>query len=253
LECLFDQQAAEARAIDEQIAFDRDAVLHRDRGDMARPAVERDIRDLAFAPHHAVPFRIGTQEARVAGRVDMIGVVGGGQIVAAIVLGPGELAEIGGHGFEAESLDRSLVPALAQAVPDVLEGNPADFIAIAAEGVDVALADVAPVHELDAELERALRRGEHLPLVDIQQVVEFEERRDCRFAYAHGPDLLGFHERDVDCMAGLQPRQRGSGHPARGSTPNDNDFSYTHPSSLPVLPSCCQTVTPNCERSYEVL
>ena len=47
LQRLLDQQAAEARAIDEEIGLDLPAALERDRGDVAI-LVHADIDDLAF-------------------------------------------------------------------------------------------------------------------------------------------------------------------------------------------------------------
>jgi hypothetical protein len=57
-----------------------------------------------------------------------------------------------------------------------------------AEGVDIALAQPAPVDEFDAKLERAHRFGNELVLVDMERAVEVEQRgwllrppRRCRF------------------------------------------------------------------------
>ena len=56
LELLLDQQAAEAGAVDEQVAGDARAVGEQDRGDVAVLLVALDRDDLAFLPHHAARF-----------------------------------------------------------------------------------------------------------------------------------------------------------------------------------------------------
>ena len=68
-----------------------------------------------------------------------------------------------------------------------------------AERMEIALADPAPVHELDAELERRLGRADELVLVDPEHAVEGDQRRDRRLADADRADLLGFDQGDRWC------------------------------------------------------
>src|SRR5690606_33265451 len=61
-----------------------------------------------------------------------------------------------------------------------------------AEGMEVAIALAAPVHELDAEVDGALGPAEELVLVEIEHRVEIEGRRDGRLAAADRADGVGF-------------------------------------------------------------
>ena len=87
-----------------------------------------------------------------------------------------------------------------------MEGDAVDLIAIGAEGMDIAVAQFAPIDELDAELETALHRGQHFALVNFKQAIEVEKRRDSRFANPDRADFLGFDQGDRDVPAGAKPR-----------------------------------------------
>ena len=80
------------------------------------------------------------------------------------------------------------------AQPEVVERQSVQVGAELAETVDVAVADGAPVHELDAELERAARGAQELVLVDAQDAIEGDDVRDRRLADTDDADLVGFHE-----------------------------------------------------------
>ena len=58
-----------------------------------------------------------------------------------------------------------------------------------AEGMHVALADARPVAEFDAQLVTSLRGAQEIVFVDAQHLVEDPDRRNGRFADAHGADL----------------------------------------------------------------
>ena len=57
-----------------------------------------------------------------------------------------------------------------------------------AEWVDIAIADIPPILELDAKLEGALDRGEHFGLFDTQQIIEAHERGNRCLANADRPE-----------------------------------------------------------------
>lgn len=104
MQCLFDQQAAETRAIDKQVACELASVIKRDAGDETALPVQCDVGDLALLPHDTAAFRETAQEGGVAPRVQVIGVVDWRQVVPLEILGARELAELGGHRLEVEDL-----------------------------------------------------------------------------------------------------------------------------------------------------
>ena len=98
------------------------------------------------------------------------------------------------RGLELEAIV-AVVPGefpLAALQPEVLEAGRPVILARHAEGMDVVLAGRAPVLEADAELEGALGRGHELLLVDLEQAMEGDQRRNRRLADAHRADLVGF-------------------------------------------------------------
>ena len=74
LKLLLDQQAAEARAVDEQVARNPRAVGEHDRVDVAAFAVALDRDDPAFLADDAALLGKTAQELRVEARVEMEGV-----------------------------------------------------------------------------------------------------------------------------------------------------------------------------------
>ena len=112
-----------------------------------------------------------------------------------------------------------------QLEPVLVERQRAIVVADGAEAVDVAVADAAPVDELDAELERAAHGAHELHLVDLQRVVEGAQMRHGRFAHADRADVLGFHQPDRTPGNSQRARQRGRGHPAGGAAAHDDDVA----------------------------
>lgn len=117
---------------------------------MSAGSVQSDIGDAAFTADAAACLGIAAQESGIAARIDVIGVVHRRQVVALVILFARKFAEIGGHGLEVEDLDRAPVALLAQAVPNMVERHPVHLVAVSAEGVDVVVAQLAPVPELNA-------------------------------------------------------------------------------------------------------
>src|SRR5690606_15712197 len=197
LERLFDEQAAKARAIDEQIAFDARAVFHDERGHVAGFAVLLDARDLAFDALDALRFILAAQELGIQTGVEME------RIVHRYFFVELELAGLGRLVLETVLAELAAEPQGFRHQPHVVKAahprGPADV----AEGVDVAIAEARPILELDAELERRLRRANELELVEAEQRMEAANRGDRRFADADGADVLGLDERNVDDRAQL--------------------------------------------------
>ncbi len=74
LQCAFDQQAAHAAAIDEEVAFERFTTVRMQRGDEARLRMLIDRIDDAFVTAHALGFGAGAEVAGVQARVEMVGI-----------------------------------------------------------------------------------------------------------------------------------------------------------------------------------
>src|SRR5690606_357636 len=107
--------------------------------------------------------------------------------------------------------------------PEVLEPARPAILTRPPEGMNVVLADVAPVLERDAELERALDGHHEIPLVDLQELMQREVGRDRGLADAHGADLVRLDQGDVEGSA-EEPPERGRGHPPGGTAPGDDDL-----------------------------
>ena len=87
-----------------------------------------------------------------------------------------------------------------------MEAQPVDILAELAERVEIAVADGAPVFELDAQLERAAGGGDECILVDAQHPVERLDRRDRRLSDPDGADFLAFDQADARAVARQEPR-----------------------------------------------
>ena len=62
--------------------------------------------------------------------------------------------------------------------------------------------------------------------IDLAQLVELDERRNRRLAYANRADLIGFDEADIEDLAHRLRQQRRS-HPAGGAASGDYDSPET--------------------------
>jgi hypothetical protein len=103
----------------------------------------------------------------------------------------------------------------------MVEAHAADRRAIGAERVDVAVARLAPVAELDAQLVGRLGLAHEIGLVEAQGGVEMSDVRHGRLADADGADLGRFHQADGDRQAGELGGQGRGRHPAGGAAADD--------------------------------
>ena len=110
------------------------------------------------------------------------------------------------------------------AQPEMMERQSVQVGAELAETVRVAVADRAPVHELDAELERAARGAQELILVDAQNAIEGDDVRNRRLADTDDADLVRFHETNR-ARAPEVVRKCCGRHPAGGATADDDDVT----------------------------
>lgn len=227
LQRLFDQQATETGAVDEQVAGDLLPALEHHGFDEAVFAALQGVGDLPFDALHATPLRQLTQVARVQPRVEVIGIgdVRQWRIRRDVARAGHELPQRRGQGRQRVLADGPRAARVEELEPELVERQRPDALADPAEAVDVGVADPAPVVELDAELEGALGAGDEIELVDAQQAsVELLHVRDAGLAHADDPDLLGFDQAD-GCLPAQVGGQRGRRHPARAASAHDDDGS----------------------------
>jgi hypothetical protein len=101
--------------------------------------------------------------------------------------------------------------------------------------MDVALADPAPVDELDAELEGGIGRRHERRLVDAERLVERAQMRQRRLADADDADLLRFDQLDA-AAPGHALHQRRRGHPAGGAAAEHDDAGKGRACHAPLSP-----------------
>ena len=172
--------------------------------------------DLALHSPHAEVLAEPPQHARIQPGIEMIGVIGFALAVHA------EPAGLRHRGLDAELAVICVLAPLETPQPVVVELRRPGFDAWRPERVEIAVAEIRPVDELDAELERAVHGAHELGLVELEQQVEIFDVRYRGLADADGADRLGFDQLDADLFAkGLG--QRGRCHPAGGAATNDHD------------------------------
>src|SRR5688572_2889837 len=195
-----DEQPAKPGAIDEQVALEQLTGIELDGFDETRGLTHLHIDDLSFDAFDAKPFGELAQEFRVQAGIDVE------RIVHAAARQVREAALEGGAQLEAVVAVVARQSALAALEPEMLEACGPMILARDAEGMNVVLAQifrrrVAPVLELDTQLERGLRRGHEFLLVDLEQAVEGDQGGNRRLADTHGTDLVGLDQLDVEHLA----------------------------------------------------
>jgi len=194
---LFDDQPAKARTVDEQVGGKRFPAFKHDRIDIAIIGPQIDIDDLAFLPHDAAFFGIGSQETRIQTGVELIGVRNmPDRRIACVCAGRHELVFKRGRGVDREIGKIRRFTLQLHLQPILMAAQPAQILPDDPEPVDIARPDLVPVVELNAQLECALRQAHELHFIEAKQFIEFLDRRDRCLPHADGSDIFGFHQLD---------------------------------------------------------
>ena len=82
-----------------------------------------------------------------------------------------------------------------------MEGAERKVFTDIAKGVHVAVAVLAPVFKLDAELDAAVGCFEKISLIETQGVVEIDNGGNRRLTDADNADVVGFNKRDRNDFA----------------------------------------------------
>ena len=108
------------------------------------------------------------------------------------------------------------------------------------KGVHVAVAQPRPVDKLDSQLEGGVGLPDEIGLVDTEEFVEQQDRRDRGLADAHRADRVGLDQGGLVILRPGDLRQGGGSHPAGGAAPDDDDIAD-------ALGHRRQAPAPNCE------
>ena len=227
---LVDQVPAEARAVDEEVPGDGAVLLRIERRDESSlVALHADhVVDEAFDAATQPDF---AQVAAEQHGVAVIGVVEQPFVLFALggLRRPQLVGDEGRRTGQVAVIQIDLVVG-REARPDVDEPHAIDLgyrfermIVVMAPGLRGIL---APIHELDAVLERGVSPDHELPLVDLEKAQRAFEIVERGFADADDPDVLGLHERHAGVRhlhAREQPLDVAGAHPTGRSAAHDHD------------------------------
>ncbi len=216
-QCLFDQQAAETGAVDEQVAFNALARFERDGRNEAAFGILVDRGDLALDALDTEGFTKPAQVRAVQRRVEVVGVRQG------TVLSGLELARLGRQHFQ------TIVRKLATEAhrlgmqPEVMERRHPWRFADRAEGMEIVVTQPRPVVERNAKLDARLAAAHEVALVDAQVAVEGANGRYRGFAHADDADLGRLDQGDIE-QRPQQLAQCGGDAPSRRAAAGDDDL-----------------------------
>ena len=227
LQRLFNQQTTESRAVDEEVPFDGLSILQRDRFHKTGLRVQGSIFNQPFDPLDAT--RLGTcpQILAVLNRIEVVGVIYRWQVRPRIGIGFGKFAVLCRQGFNVKKVERTGITLFPELVPDLVKRYAINFVAIIAKWVKIAVTLLGPVDKLDSQLEGAAHCGQHVGLINTDQLVESQERRDGRLAHADDSNILGLHQRDIGQAVFGKLAKRRCRHPAGSASPYDYDIPDT--------------------------
>lgn len=192
LQGIAEEERAEAGAIDEQIGLDLPAVCKNDSIDVTALAIKADIDDASLDALGARGFGVAAEEGREKGGIEMLGPVVALERLRAFTRRQRcEAAHTRSHDWQTIVADIVPPPRLAGADPVMMKGNAAEIMPERAERVHVALADVAPVEEVDTELVGGVGRRHEGGFIDAKHFVERAKRGKRRLAHPHDAYFLG--------------------------------------------------------------
>ena len=220
-----DQQAAKARAVDEELPRHPAFAIEVQGGDVPVFAMAFDFKDFPFDPLDAFRFRITAQQARVEPGVEMVSVEQVGHSLA-LTCPKRHPPGAGGHLVKRITAERFGKALGVQAPPQRREGAQSQTAPNASKSVHVAMPRLSPSIEFDAELIACLGGRQEPRLLEAQNSVEQGNLGDRRLSDSDRPDVVGFDQADSE-SALEKAGEHGGGHPARGSAAGDNDFRDT--------------------------
>ena len=195
-ERLAEEEASKARAVDEQIPLDPHAAVEPKRAHVSALAVQFDVDDPPLGPLHPPCRRPGPQIGSEPGRIELIGIIVGGEERDGVGGRRLELAPPR-HDVRDRVAEQVVVPALRDhPPPEMVEMDSVQVGPKASERVQVRIADPPEIAKLDPQFVGRARRPHELRLVEAEALDEIAQVRKSRLADSDDPDLLGFDEVD---------------------------------------------------------
>jgi hypothetical protein len=222
---LADQQAAEAGAVDEQVARDFASVVQFEGADEAVFRPEFNAGDAGVDALHSGRLCISPQVAREQGGVEVQSPVEHRQGRRRGRRRLDELACARQRSAQRPGGQGRLVAALALFGPVVVKAHPAQVLSVQAEGVDEVRARLAPAGKANAQLAAGLGRRHHLGVGHAELGVEAPDGRDGRLADTDRADLGRLHHGDADAGVAQVLDQGGCRHPAGRASADDHDVA----------------------------
>ncbi len=218
---LADQHCRKTGTVDKEIAFDPPVAVEPEPRDIARFGILLNRVDLAFDAYDTARLGVAAQEGRIETGVEMIGLVE----LDLWIVGSRRPAAPRPHG-QGLKIEQAVVFGAflrRQPQPEMIEVDALHRDAIVAEGVDIAFADLLPIDEFNAQLERRLGLANEVRLGYAEQRVEQVDHRDGRLADPDRADVLGLDQRNRQTTRSEHLCHTRGRHPAGGAAAKDHD------------------------------
>lgn len=139
LQFLFDQQAAKARAIDEEVRFDDVPVLELDGADIAALSIDSDFNGAPLDPADTVRLAERPEKLGIEAGVELVGVTKIGADLIEVAFRYAESALFGGQDGIGVIAEPVRATGLAQLQPELMEVQFIDRDTIITEGMNVVV------------------------------------------------------------------------------------------------------------------